>query len=153
MKLKLTLPLAVFLLLLTVALCTGRSAFFLLSLLILLVIAGLVIACSGPPRRWRVGLRPVGRKPSTAGDADCLSLRMRHRGLIPIAPLLLELSDPSGNRDREIRLKNMPGRLQSFRLPVHTAHIGVFSVGLHACTVEDLLGLVRSDVPLEHTLS
>ena len=76
---------------------------------------------------------------------------MRHRGLIPIAPLLLELSDPAGNRDREIRLRNMPHKIQSFRLPIHTAHIGAFSVGLQACTVEDLLGIVRKRVVLKQT--
>lgn len=150
MKLKLTLPVALFLLLLTVALCTGSQLFLLLSVLVLLVIAGAVIAVL-----WASAtLEADGELTAETvhrGDDVTLYLRMRHRGLIPIAPLLLELSDPAGNRDREIRLKNMPGRLQSFRLPIHTAHVGVFSVGLHACTVEDLLGLVRKRVPLEHT--
>ncbi len=150
MKLKLTLPLAVFLLLLTVALCTGSQLFLLLSALVLLLIAGAVIAVL-----WAAAtLEADGELTAETvhrGDDVTLYLRMRHRGWIPIAPLLLELSDPAGNRDREIRLKNMPGRLQSFRLPIHTAHVGVFSVGLHACTVEDLLGLARKRVPLEHT--
>ena len=38
MKLKLTLPIAVFLTLLTVALCTGSQLFLLLSILILLIL-------------------------------------------------------------------------------------------------------------------
>ena len=38
MKLKLTLPLAVFLLLLTVALCTGSQLFLLLSVLVVLAV-------------------------------------------------------------------------------------------------------------------
>ena len=44
MKLKLTLPIAVFLMLLTVALCTGSQLFLLLSILILLVIAAAFIS-------------------------------------------------------------------------------------------------------------
>ena len=85
------------------------------------------------------------------GEDLTLSLRIRHRGLLPIAPILLELSDPVGSREREIRLKNMPYKTQSIRIPVHTAHVGVFTVGLQACTVEDLLGLVRRRVRLNRT--
>ena len=150
MKLKLTLPLAVFLMLLTVALCTGSQLFLLLSVLVLLLLAGAVIAVL-----WAAAtLEAEGTLSAETvrrGEDVTLSLRMRHRGLIPVAPLLLELSDPAGNRDRDVRLKNMPGRYQSVRLPIHTAHIGAFSVGLHACTVEDLLGLVRKRVLLEQT--
>ncbi len=150
MKLKLTFPLAVFLMLLTVALCTGSQLFLLLSVLIVLILAGAVIsvlwAASTLEAYGELSAETVRR-----GDDATLSLRIRHRGLIPVAPLLLELSGPAGNRDREIRLKNMPRRLQSLRLPVHALHVGVFSVGLHACTVEDLLGLVRKRVPLDRT--
>ena len=150
MKLKLVLPLAVFLMLLTVSLCTGSQLFLLLSALILLVLTGAVFSVL-----WAAGTLEaegeLSEKTVRRGDDVTLFLRMRHRGIIPIAPLLLELSDPSGNRDREIRLKNMPHRTQSFRFPIHAAHVGVFSVGLHACIVEDLLGLVRKRVPLNQT--
>ncbi len=150
MKLKLTLPLAVFLMLLTVALSTGSQLFLLLSVLVLLVLAGALVAVL-----WAAATLEAEGKLSAEtvrrGDEVTLFLRMRHRGLFPIAPLLLELSDPAGNKDRDIRLKNMPHRLQSFRLPIHTLHVGVFSVGLYACTVEDLLGLVRKRVLLKQT--
>ena len=150
MKLKLSLPLAVFLMLLTVALCTGSQLFLLLSVLVLLILAGAVTAVV-----WAAATLEASGELSAEtvrrGENATLFLRVRHRGLIPVAPLLLELSDPAGNTDREIRLKNMPRRLQSFRLPVHAAHVGVFSVGLHACTVEDLLGLVRKRVSLKQT--
>lgn len=150
MKLKLTLPIAVFLMLLTVALCTGSQLFLLLSVLILLLICGAVIAVL-----WAASTLEADGELSAEtvrrGDDVTLYLRVRHRGLIPIAPLLLELSDPAGNREREIRLKNMPHMLQSFRLPVHAVHVGVFSVGLHACTVEDLLGMVQKRVVLKQT--
>ena len=150
MKLKLTLPLAVFLMLLTVALCTGSQLFLLLSVLVLLTVAGALVsviwASATLEAEGELSADTVRR-----GEDVTLTLRMRHRGLLPIAPLLLELSDPAGNKDRDIRLKNMPHRLQSFRLPIHTSHVGVFSVGLHACTVEDLLGLVRKQVLLKQT--
>ena len=150
MKLKLTLPLAVFLMLLTVALCTGSQLFLLLSILILLVVAAAFIAVF-----WATATLTVDGQLSGEtvyrGDDVVLSLRVHHRGLLPVAPLLLELTDPSGNRERDIRLKNMPNKVQSMRLPIHAAHVGVFSVGLHSCTVEDLLGLVRKKVPFQKT--
>ena len=150
MKLRLGLPLAVFLMLLTVSVCTGSQLFLLLSVLVLLVCAGSLLAVI-----WASGTLKVSGELSAEavrrGDSPVLTLRMRHRGLLPVAPLLLELSDPTGNRDREIRLRNMPGRLQSLKLPIHAAHVGVFSVGLQACTVEDLLGLVQKRVSLEQT--
>ena len=150
MKLKLTLPFALFLMLLTVALCTGSQLFLLLSVLVLLVLAGAVIAVL-----WAAATLEAGGELSSEtvqrGDDVTLCIRMKHRGLIPVAPLLLDLSDPAGNREREIRLKNTPRRTQSIRLPIHTSHVGLFSVGLHSCTVEDLMGLVRKRVVLPQT--
>ena len=150
MKLKLTLPIAVFLTLLTVALCTGSQLFLLLSILILLILAGAVIAVVWASATLEVEGALSGET-VRRGDDVVLSLRVRHRGLIPVAPLLLELSDPVGNRDRDVRLKNMPHRLQNMRLPIHASHVGVFSVGLRSCTVEDLLGLVQRRIVLRQT--
>ena len=150
MKLKLTLPIAVFLTLLTVALCTGSQLFLLLSILILLILAGAVIAVVWASATLEVDGALSGET-VRRGDDVVLSLRVRHRGLIPVAPLLLELSDPVGNRDRDVRLKNMPHRLQSMRLPIHASHVGCFSVGLRSCTVEDLLGLVQRRIILRQT--
>ena len=150
MKLKLTLPLAVFLMLLTVALCTGSQLFLLLSILILLVVAAAFIAVFWASATLTVDGQLSGET-VYRGDDVVLSLRVHHRGLLPVAPLLLELTDPSGNRERDIRLKNMPNKVQSMRLPIHAAHVGVFSVGLHSCTVEGLLGLVRKKVPFQKT--
>ena len=150
MKLKLTLPISVFLMLLTVALCTGSQLFLLLSILILLVVAAAFIAVFWASATLTVDGQLSGET-VYRGDDVVLSLRVHHRGLLPVAPLLLELTDPSGNRERDIRLKNMPNKVQSMRLPIHAAHVGVFSVGLHSCTVEDLLGLVRKKVPFQKT--
>jgi len=150
MKLKLTLPLAVFLMLLTVALCTGSQLFLLLAVLVVLVLAGAFIAVLWASATLEVD-GELSEETVRRGDDVTLFLRMRHRGLISVAPLLLELSDPAGSRDRDIRLKNMPRRVQSIRLPVHASHVGVYSVGLRACVVEDLLGLVRKRILLRQT--
>ena len=150
MKLRLSLPVAVFFTLLTVALCTGSQLFLLLSVLVLLLVVGAVLAVLWVSLTLQVKGNLSGET-VRRGDDLVLSLRIHHSGLIPVAPLLLDLSDPAGNRDREIRLRNLPHRMQSIRLPIHAAHVGVFSVGLHSCTVEDLLGLVRKQISFRQT--
>ena len=150
MKLKLSLPLAVAFTLLTVAVCTGSQLFLLLFILILLIMAGAVLSVLWVAATLQVDGGLSGET-VRRGDDLTLSVRVRHRGMIPVAPLLLDLVEPSGKRDREIRLKNMPHRLQSIKLPVHAAHVGTFSVGMRSCTVEDLLCLVRKRVLLKQT--
>ena len=149
MKLRLSLPLSLFLLL-TVALCTGSQLFLLLSVLIVIAVLWSLIAVLWASATLRVD-GDLAEQTVHRGENLVFSLRMRHRGLIPIAPLLLEISDPSGTLDREIRLNNMPWRVQSLHLPVHAAHVGVFPVGLRACVVEDLLGIVHKRVTLTDT--
>ena len=150
MKLRLSLPVSLFLLLLTIALCTGSQLFLLLSVLIVIAVLWSLIAVLWASATLRVD-GDLAEQTVHRGENLVFSLRMRHRGLIPIAPLLLEISDPSGTLDREIRLKNMPWRVQSLHLPVHAAHVGVFPVGLRACVVEDLLGIVHKRVTLTDT--
>jgi len=150
MKLHLTLPLAVFLMLLAVAVCTGSQLFLLLSLLILLVCAGAFLSVLLASATMEVD-GALSETTIRRGDNLALALRIRHRGVLPIAPILLELADPAGSSGREIRLKNQPHRVQSLRLPLHASHVGVFSVGLHAVVVEDLLRLVSKRIPLEQT--
>ncbi len=150
MRFRFTFPLTVFLMLLTVALCTGSQLFLLLSLLVILVfmleLCGVLWASCTLEAGGDLTGQTVRR-----GEDLVLNLSLRHRGLIPVAPLLLELTDPAGKSSREIRLKNSPRHRQALRLPVHAAHVGVFSVGLQACTVEGLLGLVSRRVPLNST--
>ena len=150
MKLKLKLPLLLCVLLLTVSLCTGSQLFLLLSALILLVVIGNIAAVI-----WAASTLESGGNLSGAtvrrGDDLLLSLHVRHRGLLPVAPILLELNDPAGNDGREIRLKNIPGKRQSMQFPIHASHVGVFSVGLQACTVEDLFSMVSRRIPLNRS--
>ena len=150
MKLRFYLPVSLVLLLLTVALCTGSQLFLLLSVLVVIVVLWSLISVLWASATLRVDGN-MAEQTVHRGDDLVFTLRMQHRGLIPVAPLLLEISDPSGTLDREIRLKNMPWRMQSLRLPVHAAHVGVFPVGLRACVVEDLLGIIHKRVVLTDT--
>ncbi len=150
MKLKLVMPLSLLLLLAAVAVFTGSRLFMLLAVLVMLVVAGAVLGVL-----WASStLSAEGELTSDTaqrGEDLMLTVRLRHRGLIPVAPLLLEIGDPAVLGDREIRLRNLPHRLQSLRLPVHAAHVGVMKVGLRSCTVESLLGIASRRVALPDT--
>ena len=150
MKLRFSLPVSLVLLLLTVALCTGSQLFLLLSVLVVLAVIWSLLAVLLASATLRVDGN-MTEQTVHRGEDLIFTLRMRHKGLIPIAPILLEVSDPSGSLDREIRLKNMPRRIQSLRLPIHASHVGVYPVGLRACVVEDLLGIVSRRVVLSDT--
>lgn len=150
MKLRFSLPVSLVLLLLTVALCTGSQLFLLLSVLVVLAVIWSLLAVLWASATLRVDGN-MTEQTVHRGEDLIFTLRMRHKGLIPIAPILLEVSDPSGSLDREIRLKNMPRRIQSLRLPIHASHVGVYPVGLRACVVEDLLGIVSRRVVLSDT--
>lgn len=150
MKLRFSLPVSLVLLLLTVALCTGSQLFLLLSVLVVLAVIWSLLAVLWASATLRVDGN-MTEQTVHRGEDLIFTLRMRHKGLIPIAPILLEVSDPSGSLDREIRLKNMPRHVQSLRLPIHASHVGVYPVGLRACVVEDLLGIVSRRVVLSDT--
>ena len=150
MKLRFSFPVSLVLLLLTVALCTGSQLFLLLSVLVVLAVIWSLLAVLWASATLRVDGN-MTEQTVHRGENLIFTLRMRHKGLIPIAPILLEVSDPSGSLDREIRLKNMPRRIQSLRLPIHASHVGVYPVGLRACVVEDLLGIVSRRVVLSDT--
>lgn len=150
MKLKLALPFSILLLFAAVALFTGSRLFWLLAILVALICAGGILgvlwASSSLSVEGELTEDTVQR-----GEDLTLSIRLRHRGLIPVAPLLLEIGDPSVFQGREIRLRNQPHRLQSLRLPIHAAHVGVMQTGLRSCTVEDLLGIASRRVVLPET--
>lgn len=150
MRANLTIPSALFLSLLGAAMATGNPLLFLLALLTALT-TGLCLAGV----LWAAATMRVSAESETEtvyrGDDLVLVLRIQHKGWIPIAPVILELSTPMGEGRRIIRLKNQPGRVQMLRMPLHAAHVGVFSSGIHSCTVEDLLGIFRRRIAPDHT--
>ena len=126
MKVHLTIPLAVFLTLITAAYATGNPLLFLLAILTLLTTALCLAGVLWASATLRITAE-TDQETVHRGDNVSLLLHVRHRGWIPIAPVALELSTLAGERTREVRLKNMPGRTQSLRMPLHAAYVGVYS--------------------------
>ena len=142
MKVRLTAPAAIFATMMTGALATGSPLLYMLAILTVLTVALCLAGVLWASSTIRISAE-TDREKVYRGDTVSLLLRVRHNGRIPIAPVTLELSTPAGVGKREIRLKNMPGRTQTLRMPLHALHVGIFSSGIRSCTVEDLMGFFR----------
>ena len=145
MKCKLAFPLALTAMLLLIALSTGSLLFYTLSILVILcVFTGLAGVL------WTAGTLSCSAALSDItvrrGEDSLLLLSLRHQGRIPVAPIRLELSSATLTRGREIRLRDIPGRMQTLQMPIHAAHVGVFPSGVQRCTVEDLLGIFQKTI-------
>ena len=139
MKTRIAVPLSFFAVFLLAALATGSPILLLLAFMILLgLLAGLFSVL------WAARTLSVSGDLDSAavqrGEAVRLSLRVRHRGLLPISPVRLELRSAPGEPLREVYLRDVPGKLQTLTLPFRADHVGVCSPGVVAWTVEDLMG-------------
>ena len=139
MKVRLTLPLAVAFALLLAAFSTGSPVFFTAALLIVLAVLSSLLGVWRASRTLDVQ-SSLSERTVRRGESVMLTVTVRHRGLIPVAPMLLELYATPDTPETAVRLKDAPGRLQKLTLPFHAAHVGVSRPGVKSCTVEDLFG-------------
>ena len=134
-----------------VTLSTGSSVFLVLTILLILVLITDFISVL-----WASGTLSVsvGRPDSLIhrGDQVNLTLSVRHRGRLPVAPVLLDLVIPFSHSEKEIRLKDLPGRRQVLNLPVRASHVGAFTIGIRSVTVEDLFSLFEKTIIPDQSL-
>lgn len=140
MKMHLTWPNVVVLALLLAAFSTGSPIFLTAAVLIVLLVAFSFLGVWQAARTLEVHSDLSGRSVQR-GESVMLTVTVKHRGIIPIAPMLLELYATQDTPETAVRLKDAPGRTQKLTLPFHAAHVGVSSPGVKSCTVEDLFGL------------
>ncbi len=145
MRCHVMIPSALFAALMTAALATGNPLLFLLAMLVLLTTAMSLAGVLWASATMRISAG-IPEQTVYRGDDVFLQLQVKHLGWIPIAPVKLELATLTGDGRREIRLKNLPGRTQTLKMPLHAAHVGVYSSGIRSCTVEDLLGLFQRKI-------
>lgn len=142
MRARILLPLAALLTFALAALSTGSPLLLFLAVLLLLALLG-----SAASVLWASRTLVLSGSLDTSsvrrGEDVLLTLQVRHRGLLPIAPVQLEISAGPGQPVREIFLRDRPGRLQSLSLPFHAEHVGRFSPGVRAWQVEDLMGFFQ----------
>ena len=150
MRTKLTWPLFAALMLLIAAFSTGNVIFLTLAALILLALALAVISVRHAAGTLTVSAHLTQSTVRRGEDVE-LDVVVSHRGLLPVAPLTLELSATPDAPQMHLQLKDTPGRQQTLRLPFHAAHIGVSSPGVKSVTVEDVFGLCAMTVTPENT--
>ena len=151
MKTHLLYPLALSAALLTAAVSTGSNTLLLIAASIIITVVLCLVSVLWASGTINISVQFSDRTITRGEDTELLVM-VRHNGLIPIAPVVLRIPSMTGQTDREIRLKDMPGRTQSLRMPIHAAHVGVYSSGIRSCTVEDLLGLFSRTVCPKETV-
>jgi uncharacterized protein (DUF58 family) len=75
------------------------------------------------------------------GEDVTLEIGVRYGGLIPIAPLTVEITAGPDRPAQMLKLSGMPGTRQKLTLDFHAAHVGVTSPGVKRVVISDLLGL------------
>ncbi|MBQ8654438.1 MAG: DUF58 domain-containing protein [Clostridia bacterium] len=145
MKTRLALPLTAAAALLLAAFSTGSPIFLFGATLLLIIILSSFVSVW-----WAAGTLTVSSGLSgrtvRRGESVTLEVTIRHGGLIPIAPVLLELYATPEMPETQVRLKDAPGKTQRLTLPFHAAHVGVSCPGVKSCTVEDVFGLFSKTV-------
>ncbi len=145
MSMHLALPIALFASLMIAALSTGNALLYLIALLIPLTVVMSLVSVIIAAGTIRI-TASISDETVHRGEDVSLEMHVRHRGWIPIAPVLLELPSMSGGKPREIRLRDMPGRMQSLHMSIHAAHVGVYTSGIQSCSVEDLMGIFKKTI-------
>lgn len=140
MKMYTFWPVGALIALLLAAFSTGSAIF-----LAAAVLVAAVTVTAAASVWWAVSTLTVSGELSQRmiprGGSVQLSVEVRHRGWIPIAPMLVEIDAGPDAQGTAVRLKDAPGRRQRLSLPVQATHVGVTRPGVTACTVEDLFGI------------
>ena len=139
MRAHLTMPAVIVAALLLAAFSTGSPIFLAGAVLIALLVAFSFLGVWQAARTLEISSDMSGRTVQRGEDVT-LTVTVKHRGIIPIAPVLLELYATPETPETAVRLKDAPGRVQKLTLPFHAMHVGVSSPGVKSCTVEDLFG-------------
>ncbi len=75
------------------------------------------------------------------GEDAQLNIRVQYRGIIPIAPLTVEIAPGPDRPAQSLRLEGRPGKPHTLHINFHAAHVGVTSPGVERVVISDLLGL------------
>ena len=145
MKNRLALPLTVAFALLLAAFSTGSPIFLFCAAILLMIMISSFIAVMWASHTLTVS-SGLSSRTVRRGESVTLEVTVRHSGMIPIAPILLELYATPDAPETQVRLKDAPGKTQRLTMPFHAAHVGVCRPGVKNCTVEDLFGLFARTV-------
>ena len=126
MKSHLMMPAGLFAMLLTAAMSTGSTLLFVLAIMVALTVFVCLISVIWASATVRITAE-IEDQTVYRGEHTTLVLGVSHGGWIPVAPVILEIPSMSGGDSRKIRLKDIPGRVQSLRMPIDAAHVGIYT--------------------------
>ena len=75
------------------------------------------------------------------GEDVALEIGVKYSGIIPIAPLTVEITAGPDRPAQTLKLSGMPGAQQKLTLNFHAAHVGVTRPGVKRVVISDLLGI------------
>ena len=151
MKSHLMMPAGLFAMLLTAAMSTGSTLLFILAIMVALTVFVCLISVIWASATVRITAE-IEDQTVYRGEHTTLVLGVSHGGWIPVAPVILEIPSMSGGDSRKIRLKDIPGRVQSLRMPIDAAHVGIYTSGIQTCTIEDMLGMFQRVIRPDETV-
>lgn len=135
----------------TAALSTGSPFLLIPALLIFLVLTFSVLSV-------RLVVRTLSVHSSLSSGRVCrgepvtLGVDVEVRGLLPVAPITLELISTHDAEPMPIRLRSVNRRVQRLTMPFQASHIGPSYPGVRSMTVEDIFGLYRKTINAERSL-
>ena len=137
---RIALPVTVAAALLVAALSTGNALFLGASAMVWTLIA------SG-----YLGVRRVADTLTVAADLTeqtvqrgedvSLWVHLQYRGIIPIAPLTVDIAPGPDRPAQSLRLEGKSGKPNTLNIAFHAAHVGVTSPGVERVVISDLLGM------------
>ena len=151
MKSHLMMPAGLFAMLLTAAMSTGSTLLFVLAMMVAMTVFVCLISVLWASATVRITAE-IEDQTVYRGEHTTLVLGVSHGGWIPVAPVILEIPSMSGGDSRKIRLKDIPGRVQSLRMPIDAAHVGIYTSGIQTCMIEDMLGMFQRVIRPDETV-
>lgn len=137
---RIALPVTIAAALLLAALSTGNVIFFAAALLV-----GVLIAFGFLGVQWAARTLSITSLLTDTtvqrGEDVSLEVGVKYGGIIPIAPLTVEITAGPDRPAQTLKLDGMPGSKQKLTLNFHAAHVGVTSPGVKRVIINDLLGL------------
>ncbi|MGN1367283.1 MAG: DUF58 domain-containing protein [Aristaeellaceae bacterium] len=137
---RIALPLTVTCALLVAALSTGNAIFYGAALLV-----GAMLAFGFLGVQWAAGTLSITSLLTDTtvqrGEDVALEISVKVGGMIPIAPLAVEIAAGPDAPVQTLKVSGKPGSRQKLTLNFHAAHVGVTHPGVKRVIISDLLGL------------
>ena len=134
------MPVTIAAALLVAALSTGSAMFLCASLLVWALIAFGFIGVWSAARTLTITALLTDTTVQR-GENVTLKVGVKYHGVIPIAPLTVEITAGPDRPAQTLKLEGMPGSQQKLTLDFHAAHVGVTSPGVQRVIINDLLGM------------